>query len=88
MWSWARGCWSRIRATILGPESGSVPRAWWFPLTDVPTAQARGWEGHSTRKMSSSSLALILGVLCGWSFLGQRQPGLPEAWLCSSCPDP
>lgn len=48
---------------FLGPEpqsrgcqlgSGSVPRAQWFPLTDVPTAPARGREGHSRRKMSRS----------------------------------
>lgn len=46
---------------VLGPEpqsrgcqpaSGSVPRARWFPLTDVPTALARGQEGHSRRKTS------------------------------------
>lgn len=48
---------------VLGPEpqsrgcqpgSGSVPRARWFPLTDVPTALAGGREGHSRRKMSRS----------------------------------
>lgn len=48
---------------VLGPEpqsrgcqpgSGSVPRARWFPLTDVPTAPAGGREGHSRRKMSRS----------------------------------
>lgn len=46
---------------VLGPEpqsrgcqpaSGSVPRARWFPLTDVSTAPARGQEGHSRRKTS------------------------------------
>lgn len=48
---------------VLGPEpqsrgcqpgSGSVPRARWFLLTDVPTAPAGGREGHSKRKMSRS----------------------------------
>lgn len=36
------------------PGSGSVPRARWFPLTDVPTAPAGGREGHSRRKMAYS----------------------------------
>lgn len=49
---------------VLGPEpqsrvcqhgSGSVPRAWWFLFTDVPTVPARGREGHSRRKMSRYS---------------------------------
>lgn len=66
----AGACWGKVAARsptggveVLGPEpqsrgcqpgSGSVPRARWFPLTDVPTAPAGGREGRSRRKMSCS----------------------------------